>query len=168
MSKTLVAFFSRRGENYVGGSIESLTRGNAEVLAEFAARTTGGDLFEIATVKTYPTDYTQCTEVAQVEKNANARPELTDTVANMDDYDNVVLLYPNWWGDMPMAVYTFLESYDFTGKTIHPCCTHEGSGMSGTERRIATACPKATVAKGLAIKGSAAAQSEGTIASWLN
>lgn len=167
MSNVVVAYFSRRGENYVSGSIKNLLRGNAELIAEYAQRATNGDLFEIATMEAYPADYYACTDVAQAEKNANARPELTHTVDNMDTYDTIVLVYPNWWGTMPMAVYTFLESYDFTGKTILPCCTHEGSGMSNTERDIARTCAGTTVGKGLAITGSNAGDSQPAVERWL-
>jgi len=75
----------------------------------------------------------------------NARPELTNTVENMESYDVIYLGYPNWWGTMPMAVFTFLESYDFSGKTIIPFCTHEGSGIGNSERDIKKLCPKAKV-----------------------
>lgn len=166
MKKTLVAYFSRAGQNYVSGSIVDLPRGNAEVLAKFAAQACKGDLFRIEREKPYPTDYHDCTQEAQVEKREDARPALTADV-DVTPYDEVVLIYPNWWGTMPMPVYTFLEQHDFSGKVIRPLCTHEGSGLSGTERDVARACPGATVAKGLAIKGSEAPRSESAVRSWL-
>lgn len=166
-TKTLVAYYSRAGQNYVSGAIEDLPQGNASVLAGFAAAATGGDLFEIETVKRYPADYYACTDEAQAEKRANARPELSAHVEGMEAYDTVVLIYPNWWGTMPMPVYTFLEEHDFAGKAILPLCTHEGSGLSDTERDIARACPGATVGRGLAVTGSRAARSEGEVRAWL-
>ena len=166
-SKTLVAYYSRAGQNYVSGAIKNLPQGNASVLARFAAAATGGDLFEIETVKRYPADYYACTDEAQTEKRANARPELAAHVENMDAYDTVVLVYPNWWGTMPMPVYTFLEEHDLADKTILPLCTHEGSGLSDTERDIARTCPDATVGRGLAVTGSRAAHSEGDVRAWL-
>lgn len=167
MSKVLIAFFSKKGQNYVSGSIKNLPVGNTEVVAGMIQEITGGDLFEIDTVKDYPADYTETTNVAQDELSAKARPELTAKVDNMDEYDTIVLGYPNWWGAMPMAVYTFLESYDFSGKAILPYCTHEGSGLSGTEREIAKECPKATVRSGLSILGTNAGSSKKTVESWL-
>jgi flavodoxin len=168
MSKVLIAFFSRKGQNYVSGSIKNLPVGNTEVVAGMIKEITGGDMFKIDTVKDYPDDYTQATNVAKNELSAKARPELTAKVDNMDEYDTIVLGYPNWWGAMPMAVYTFLEEYDFSGKTILPYCTHEGSGLSGTEREIARECPKAIVRSGLSILGTNAGSAKKTVESWYN
>lgn len=165
--KCLIAYFSRKGQNYVNGSIVNLPVGNTEVAAKMAQEVTGGDLFEISTVKTYPVDYTETTEVAQDEKRKNERPELAAHVDNIDEYDVIILGYPNWWGTMPMAVFTFLEEYDFTGKTILPFCTHEGSGMGGSERDIKRICPSAKVEKGLAIHGGSVKSASGVIKSWL-
>lgn len=153
----LIAYFSRAGENYNVGVIE---KGNTEIIAEMIAEQTGGDLFHIETVTPYPEDYRECTNVAQQELRDNARPELTAAVDNFDGYDVVFLGYPNWWGDMPMAVYTFMESYDFTGKTIIPFATHEGSGLASTESSIANACSGAEVMDGLSIRGSVAQNSQ--------
>jgi flavodoxin len=114
----------------------------------------GGDLFEINTVKPYPADYTETTEVAKSELRKNARPELNDTVKNMAVYHVIYLGYPNWWGTFPMAVCTFLESYDFSDKIIIPFCTHEGSGIGRSEHDIMKLCPNAKVLSGIAIKGS--------------
>lgn len=152
-SRTLVAYFSRTGENYGVGVIE---KGNTEIVAEMIAEQTGADLFHIETVTPYPDDYDECTAVAQRERQENARPELTATVENMDSYDTVFLGYPIWYGDMPMAVYTFLESYDWSGKTIIPFSTHAGSGLGGTESRIASACPNAELLSGFTISGQTA------------
>lgn len=151
--KTLVAYFSRTGENYGVGVIE---KGNTAIIADMIAAGTGGDLFEIKTVNAYPTDYDECTEVAQTEKTNNARPELTATVDNFEDYDVIFLGYPIWWSDMPMAVYTFMESYDWNGKTVIPFCTHAGSGLSGTVSSIKTSLPTAEVLDGLSISGTTA------------
>ena len=96
MSKVLIAFFSRAGQNYVGGSIKNLPVGNTEVVARIIQEITGGDLFKIDTVKDYPFDYNQTTIVAQDELHAKARPELSDHMDNMDEYDTIILGYPNW------------------------------------------------------------------------
>lgn len=167
-SRILVTYFSRTGENYSVGYIE---KGNTHIIADMIAEQTGGDTFEISTVTPYPDDYDECTDIAQQERNENARPELAESLDNLDDYDVIFIGYPIWWSDMPMAVYTFLESYDFAGKTIVPFCTHEGSGLSSTEESIAAACPDAEILDGLSIRGSVAQNSQEeaaeAVAEWL-
>ncbi|MBP2626629.1 MAG: hypothetical protein H6Q68_1340 [Firmicutes bacterium] len=167
-SKRLIAYFSRKGSNYVGGSIVNLPIGNTEVIAKKIQEITESDMFQIETVKSYPKDYTETTNVAQEEKRANARPELTEIVDDMDSYDVIYIGYPNWWGTMPMAVFTFLDSYDFSGKTIIPYCTHEGSGMGSSERDIKKLCPNAKVLSGLAIIGGSVARADRDVANWLS
>lgn len=150
--KVLVAFFSHAGENYAVGNI---TKGNTRIVAEMIAERTGGRLFEISPVKDYPTTYNDCVEVAKKEKETGARPAVRDDIA-VEDYDVVFIGYPNWWGDMPMPVYTFIEKHDWAGKTVIPFCTHEGSGLSDTEKYVAKTCKGAKVEKGLAIRGATA------------
>ena len=166
-SKTLIAYYSRKGQNYVAGKIENLAVGNTEAVATKIQKITGGDLFEIDTVKAYPVDYTETTHVAAAEKRANARPELTTRIENMDAYDVIYLGYPNWWGTFPMVVCTFLESYDFAGKTIVPFCTHEGSGIGNSERDIKKLCPKANIITGLALRGSNVGKADNEIINWI-
>jgi flavodoxin len=166
-SKSLIAYFSRRGNNYVGGNIVNLPIGNTEVIAKKIQELTGSDIFQIETVKAYPQDYTETTNEAQAEKRQNARPELTDKVGDIDSYEVIYIGYPNWWGTMPMAVFTFLEAYDFSGKTIVPYCTHEGSGMGSSERDIKKLCPNAKVLSGLAIRGGSVASADKVVANWL-
>lgn len=165
--KTLIAYFSRAGGNYVGGSIVKLPVGNTELAAKTIQRLSGGGLFRIETVKDYPDDYHRATEVAKEEQSSDARPELIGIVANMEDYDLIVLGYPNWWGTMPMAVRSFLESYDFSGKTILPFCTHEGSGMGHSEADLGRLCPGAKLLGGLAIRGGSVKGAAKDIESWL-
>ena len=166
-TRTLIAYFSRKGRNYLDGAIVDLPVGNTEVAARMIQTLAGGDLFHIDTLKGYPADYTKATEVAQRELSQNARPALAGQVASLDGYDVVCLGYPNWWGTMPMAVWTFLEAHDFAGKTILPFCTHEGSGLGHSESDIKASCPGAKVLKGLAIKGGSVHRSESAIATWL-
>lgn len=166
--KCLIAYFSRKGSNYVSGRIVDLPIGNTEVVARMIQEMTGGDLFHIEAVKPYPKDYTETTEVAKAELRANARPELTNHTENMDSYDVIFLGYPNWWGTMPMPVFTFLEEYDFSGKTIIPFCTHEGSGLGHSEKDIAKLSPKATVVNGLALHGTRVNAAKPEVTSWLN
>ena len=150
--KILVAYFSRADENYNVGTI---SKGNTKIVAEIIAERVGGDLFEIKPAKNYPANYQECIEIAKVELQQKSRPEIVGKVENFADYDTIFLGYPIWWGDMPMAVYTFLEQENFSGKTIIPFCTHEGSGLAGTEKFISDAT-NAKVLQGLAIRGSVA------------
>lgn len=166
MSKTLVAYYSRAGQNYAAGDIVNLPKGNTELLAEAIADALGADLFQIDTVQDYPEDYFACTDQAKRELREKARPELKESLGNADAYDTIFLGYPNWWGTCPMCVFTFLEGLDLAGKRIVPFCTNEGSGMGGSERQIAQACPGATVERGLSITGNRAAQSKEQVVSW--
>jgi len=166
-TKSLIAYFSRKGNNYLGGVIVDLKVGNTEVIAKKIQELTGSDMFEIKTVKVYPKDYTETTNVSKEELRRNARPELTEKVENMDSYDVIYLGYPNWWGTMPMAVFTFLEAYDFSGKTIIPYCTHEGSGMGSSESDITKLCSSAKILSGLAIRGSSVSKADKDLGNWL-
>ena len=150
----LIAFYSRAGENYFGGAHRRVTIGNTEKAAKMLADLTGGELYKIEQAQPYSDDYNTCIAEAKADLQANARPEVRNLPDDLDAYDEIYLGYPNYWGTMPMAVYTFLENYDFAGKTIHPFCTHEGSGLSRTERDVQSAAPGAIVARGLAIRGS--------------
>ena len=166
--KCLIAYFSRNGQNYASGRIVDLKVGNTEVVANMIQKITGGDMFHIESVTAYPKDYTETTEVAKDELRAKARPKLTGQVKNMESYNIIFLGYPNWWGTMPMPVFTFLESYDFSGKTIVPFCTHEGSGIGHSEKDIVKACPKAAVLKGIAIHGTSASSAVSDVSSWID
>lgn len=165
--KVLVAFFSRADENYNVGYIE---KGNTQIIAEMIAGETGGTLFHIETVTPYPADYMECIDVAKKELNSKERPAIKGDV-QMEDYDIIFLGYPNWWGDVPMAVYTFIEKHDWQGKTVIPFCTHEGSGLGSTEGKLKNACKGATFLKGLAVQGTTAqnkqAQARQSVENWL-
>lgn len=165
--KILVAYFSRADENYNVGYIK---KGNTQILAEMIAKETGAATFHIETEKAYPVDYNQCIDVAKKEKNANARPAIKGDV-KVEDYDIIFIGMPNWWGEMPMAVYTFVEKHNWQGKTIIPFATHEGSGMGGMDKRLAKACNGSTMLSGIAIQGTIAQQkqteAQQQIANWL-
>lgn len=167
-SNILVAYFSLAGEQYQVGVVEE---GNTSIIARMIAEQTGADLFEIEPVTPYPETYSCLLEVSQEEMGSDARPEIAGTVENMDQYDTVFIGYPNWWGDMPMIVYHFLESYDFGGKTVIPFCTHGGSGLSRTESTIAD-ITGADMLEGFEISGQTAQndreRSLEEVTSWLN
>ncbi len=161
MAKVLIAYYSRRGENYVNGSIRELKLGNTEVVAaKIKALLPEADMFRIDTTYEYSKSYMTCIEEAKQELRDQARPEVKNAPESIDEYDTIILGYPNWWGTMPMVCYTFLESYDFTGKTIIPFCTNEGSGMGSSERFIKKLCPGATVLAGTPIHGAEAAHAD--------
>ena len=166
MSRNLIIYYSRKGQNYVNGSIRELSKGNTEIVAEFIRKAVGGDLFEIETVKEYSKDYMTCTEEAQEELRAKARPELKACLDDISEYDNIFVCGPCWWGTFPMAVLTQLERLDFTGKKVFAVMTHEGSGLGGSERTLKQSCKGATVGRGLAVHGADAARSEATVAAW--
>ena len=153
--RALVVYFSRADENYNVGVIE---KGNTRILAEMIAEATGADTFEIKPAKSYPKEYTPATKVAREEKNENARPEIVGTMPDVSGYDMIFLGYPIWWGDLPMPCYTFFDKVKLEGKTVAPFCTHEGSGLSDTDRYIAETT-KAKVTEALVMTGSTAQNS---------
>jgi flavodoxin len=165
-SKILIAYFSRAEDNYVEGNIVNLPVGNTEIVMQMIAQQTGGKLFKIDPLKKYSSDYTTCTEEAKKDLRENARPELVEYIESIDEFDTIILGYPNYWGTMPMAVCTFLERYDFSGKTILPLCTHGGGGLGRSESDIKKLCPGADVRKGLAIRGSAVKNAKGDLERW--
>ncbi len=165
--KCLIAYYSRKGNNYVSEKIVNLPIGNTEVIAKMINEVTGGEMFRIETVKPYPEDYEETTEVAKRELNRNARLELSNQVAGMGAYGTVFLGYPNWWGTMPMAVHTFLESYDFSGKTIIPFCTNEGSGLGRSVQDITKLYPKAEVINAIAFRGGSVKDARGEVEKWI-
>lgn len=167
MSKKLIAFYSRADENYVNGLIKTLDVGHTEVAAGIIKELTGADLFRIEQVKPYSKDYNECIAQAQADQQKNARPELKNRFETLDEYDVIYLGYPNYWSTMPMAVFTFLEYLDFSGKTIRPFCTHEGSGLGSSLNDIKKLCPTAKVEKGLAIRGGSVSRAKKDIEKWI-
>lgn len=163
----LIAFYSRADENYFGGAMKYIKIGNTEKAANMIADITKGDVFKIEQRVPYSADYNTCIEQAKNDKNKKARPELIALPEDISKYDEIYLGYPNYWGTMPMAVYTFLESIDFTGIAIPPFCTHEGSGLSNTEKDIEGAAKGAVVENGLAIVGSNVDNAKQLIERWI-
>lgn len=182
--KILVAVISRSGENWNVGEVDpessyaemnwpvgTIEVGNTEKLAMTIAELTGGELFDITPVTPYPDSYEEMLTVAQEELDTEARPKIASTVENWDDYDVIFIGYPIWHGKMPRIVCTFLESYDFEGKTVIPFNTHEGSGESGTTAEIRELLPDVTVLDGKAVEGNVAQAMEDStredIQTWL-
>ena len=168
MAKTLIAFYSRADENYFGGAMRYVKVGNTEIVCGIMKELLPADSFKIEMKNPYSPVYMTCIEEAKKDLRAKARPELVSMPKSIDGYDTIILAYPNYWGTMPMAVFTFLENYDFSGKTILPLCTNEGSGMGGSERDLRRACPGANVKSGLSITGSSAADSKESVRRWLS
>ena len=168
MRKPLIVYYSRKGENYWNGQIKNLAKGNTEIVAEMIAGLTGGDLFEVQTVQDYAADYYACTDQAKAELQQNARPALKRLPEHLEQYDTIFVGYPNWWADLPMAVYSFFDEYDFSGKTIIPFNVHNGSRFSRTIETIQELEPNATVIEdGFTISEQNVPKAADDVASWL-
>jgi flavodoxin len=156
-AKVLIAYFSWSG--------------NTRTMALQIQKQVGGDLFEITTAKPYPKNYDECVAFAKKEQENKARPslgaELKDKVKDISDYEVIFIGYPNWWGTMPMVLFTFLEKYDLKGKTIVPFCTHGGGRWGRSLDDLKKLCPKSNVREGLAVSGNSVRQSRNDITKWL-
>lgn len=165
-SKKLVIYYSRADENYSVGYIK---KGNTEIVAEIIAAKTGATLLKVQPAKEYPNVYDECIAVAKKELANDARPEIKPISINPEEYDEIYVGYPVWWGEMPMPMFTFFEKYNLKGKTIHPFVTHEGSGLSGVTRLKKVT--GANVTPGLAIYGHTAqnekSKAEKEVEKWL-
>lgn len=150
---TLIAYFSWSG--------------NTEAMANLIQQETGGDLFEITPAAPYPDDYNELLDIAQQEQDENARPELASQVENWESYDTVFVGYPDWWSDAPMLIYTFLESYDWTGKILIPFCTSGGSGFGRSLNNLEASAPGAAILEGLHVQGEEVENSAGEITDWI-
>lgn len=166
LSKNLIVYYTREGQNYWNGGIKNIDKGNTERVAEFIQEAVGGDLFRVDTVDSYPEDYYECIEVAKDELRNNERPEIKGLVDNIDEYDTVFIGYPNWWGTMPMPMFTFIENSNLDGKNIIPFCTNEGSGLGKSVNDLKKALPKSNVKNGLSIHGAEAAESKDQVTNW--
>ena len=166
MSKKLAVYFSHKGENYSRGKIVNLEKGNTEIAAEMISNILNADIFEIVAEKEYPFNYNECIEIAKKELRENSKIKLKQDI-DIKEYDTIFVGYPNWWGTMPMPVWTFLEEKDSTNKKVLPFCTNEGSGLGKSESDIKKITSGAKVLKGLSINGSEVNNSEGKIRKWL-
>lgn len=175
-SNILIAYFSvmeTDGVDTVSGAsrvaVNGEALGNNQYIAQIIQQETGGDLFAIETVQEYPTTHDPLLEFAYNEKADNARPELAAQIENLDNYDVIFLGFPNWNADLPMPLYTFLEEYDFSDKTIIPFTTHGGSGFSGTIQTISELQPNASViSDGLSLSRNSVAGAESEVVNWVN
>lgn len=178
-TSVLVVYFSRVGNSAFTGPVDASSSasivldgdralGNVGVMAEHIAQMTGGDLVLIETVDKYPASYDETLDVAADQLDEGYRPALNTTLDNLDQYDTVFLGYPNWWGDLPMAVYAFLEENPLSGKTVIPFASSGSSGFSGTQRTLARLLPDCTLLEGLHLAGSRVTGGLDQIDSWLS
>ncbi|MBB5182654.1 flavodoxin [Catenisphaera adipataccumulans] len=167
MAKNLIIYYSRKGENYVNGSVRNLSKGNTEYVAEFIQKAVGGDLFEIQTVKEYSPSYMTCIEEAKEELRKEARPELKEYLDDLSDYENIFICGPCWWGIYPMAIYSLTDRLDFSGKKVMAVVTHEGSGLGSCERDLKKHLKgDPTYGRALAVHGADAPRSESEVSEW--
>lgn len=167
--KNLVVYFSMP-DNVDDSTvvIDGETLGNTQYMAYVIQETVGADIFRIEPETPYPTDHDTLVDLAKEEQNDNARPSIKDTIENFDTYENIFVGYPNWWGDMPMILYSFFDEYDFSGKTIIPFNTHGGSGFSDTISTIKELEPNAEVLDGKSISRNDIQDAEQEIVDWVN
>lgn len=172
--KVLVAYFSVPETDGVDASSgasrlvsDGKLQGNTEYVATVIGEATGGDLFEIKTVHTYPDTHKELIDAAKKESDEDLRPALATHIKNLDEYDVVFVGFPNWWYDMPQPLYTFFDEYDFSGKTVVPFCTHGGSRFSDAVKTIREMEQGATVLDGYAIARDRVAGSKDGILNWI-
>ena len=152
-TSVLIAYFSHSG--------------NTQVIANHIKEIVGGEVFRIATVDPYPGEYEAVVEVARREQKNGARPKFSNQVTNMKSYDVVFVGYPNWWGTMPMAVFSFMEQHDVSGKNICLFCTHEGSALGRSMHDMRELCPRSVVLDGLATRGGNVRNARNDVRAWL-
>ena len=153
-SSVLIAYFSWSG--------------NTEQVAQIIQQETGGDLFEIAPATPYTDDYNELLDIAQQEQSDNARPELAGQVENWEQYDTIFVGYPNWWSDAPMAVYTFLESYDWSGKTLVPFNTSASGGFGRSLSGLEESAAGASILDGISFTERTLGDAQSEVAAWLD
>ena len=162
--KSLVLYFSRADENYAVGYIE---KGNTEVIAEYIQELTGADMFKIERKVPYSANYNTCIEEAKIEQQNDERPEITNTLESINEYEVIYIGAPVYWGIMPQPMITQLEKLNWNGKIIRPFTTHEGSGLGSIPSQIKKVCVGADVKDGLAIRGGAVQSSKGKVERWI-
>ena len=164
--KELILYYSRAAENYFGGNLKYIDKGNTEVVAEKLNALNGSTLFKVEPVTPYDDDYNTCINQAQKDLQENARPMVKAIPENVEQYDLITIMYPNYWGTMPMHLFTVLEEMNFEGKNVRAICTHEGSGLGKSERDLKALCTGAIMKKGLAIYGSSVFNCDDILKKW--
>lgn len=162
--KSLIIYFSRADENYSVGYIE---KGNTEVIAEYIQNITGSDIFKVERTIPYAKDYQTCIKEAKEEIDNDTRPEIINTLDNIDQYDVIYIGGPIYWGYLPQPMVTQLERLNWQGKTIRPFTTHEGSGLGSVLSQLDRLCLGANITDGLAIRGSEVYSSKDKVQKWL-
>ena len=165
---SLVIYFSRSGENYFGGELKNIEKGNTEVIAEYIEELDSADLFKVEPAVEYPEDYMKCIDVAKKEQKENARPEIKEALDSIDQYETIYIGFPNWWGTLPMPMFTQLEKLDFTGKVVKPFVTHEGSGFGSSLKDLKKLCDGAEIKNGLSIPGANVYDVKDTVKVWID
>lgn len=165
---SLIIYFSRSGENYFGGELKNIEKGNTEVIAEYIQEFTGADLFRVEPAVDYPDDYMKCIDIAKKEQKKDARPEIKNALESIEGYDTIYIGFPNWWGTLPMVMFTQLEKLDFTSKTVKPFVTHEGSGFGTSQKDLDKLCAGADFKKGLSIPGASVYDVKDTVKAWID
>lgn len=164
--KSLIIYFSRADENYFGGEMRYVEKGNTEVIAEYIKDTTGADMFKVEPLSPYPTNYMECIEEAKVRTREHKAP-IKENVPDISSYEVIYIGSPIYWGGMPEELFTALKELDFNGKIVRPFVTHEGSGLSGVPRQLKEICNGADVLNGIAITGSEVKNAKAKVESWI-
>lgn len=165
--KSLVIYFSRADENYFGGEMRYVDKGNTEVIADYIKDITGADLFKVEPSIPYSKNYMECIEEAKVRTKTHNAP-IKESIKDISSYDVIYVGSPIYWGGMPEELFTALSPLDFTGKIVRPFTTHEGSGLSSVPRQLESICVGAKVLDGLAIVGSQVNSSKSIVEAWVN
>ena len=164
--KSLIIYFSRADENYFGGEMRYIDKGNTEIIAEYIKDITGADLFKVEPLNPYPANYMECIEEAK-KRTKHHKAEIKENIPDISNYEVIYIGSPIYWGGMPEEMFTALKDIDFTGKTIRPFTTHEGSGLSRVPRQLKEICIGGEVLPGLAITGSYVKHSKERVEEWI-
>ena len=164
--KSLIIYFSRADENYFGGEMRYVDKGNTEIIAEYIRDIVGADMFKVEPLNPYPKDYMECIEEAKVRTKEHNAP-IKESLSDISNYEVIYIGSPIYWGGMPEELFTALKGLDYSGKIIRPFTTHEGSGLSGVPRQLKEICVGAEVLDGLAITGSQVNNSKQKVEEWI-
>ena len=167
MNKNLVVYFTHRGETYFPDGYRVVEKGNSEILSEKVASIIPADIFEIKTEKEYPISYKECCDIAKIEQQKGELPKLKKYLDSIEQYENIIVIFPCWWGTMPQAVFSFLDHYNLDGKGLFPICTHEGTGLGRSMRDLELISPNAILYDGYAIEGHLIAECDEELTDYL-